>query len=212
MTGDQWTTGRWGDHLTPYVGWADTMADFVVEVDRIAAQLARLADARRSGATLVLSHLGRCGRFAVLQFHGDRWTADLSPQPPPDTACNPHGLEVGAWLAAGDWQPPEAHCDDCRTVADGQQCGYWCPAHPLAQDGACRPYLHLDFPPAAARRDVVGRLVGAFTRTFGVDGPWDVFMEAVVWPARPNGVPLDIDLDALRDGSLPQAPPAGEGR
>lgn len=28
------------DHLTPYVGWADTVADFVVEVGLVAARLA----------------------------------------------------------------------------------------------------------------------------------------------------------------------------
>lgn len=202
MTGDEPTDSLWGEHLTPFLGWADTMGDFVVEVDRICGQLARLAAVRGTGATLVLSHLGRCGWFAVLQLHGARWTVDLSPLPPPDTACDPYGLEVGAWLASGGWQAAEAHCDDCRTVADGQQCGYWCPAHPLAQDGACRPYVHLDLPADTPRRDVAGRAVDAFARMFGVDGPWDVFLEAVVWPQHPNGIPLDTDLDALRDRRL----------
>lgn len=49
MTGDERVDGLWGEHVTPFLGWADTTGDFIVEVDRICGQLARLAAVRGSG-------------------------------------------------------------------------------------------------------------------------------------------------------------------
>lgn len=43
---------------------------------------------------------------------------------------------------------------------------------------------------------------GLLGRAVEGDAPWDVFMEAVLWPARPNGVPLKMDLDMLRNHRL----------
>lgn len=65
--------------------------------------------------------------------------------------------------------------------------------------------------PAAGhpRREVAGRAVDAFAWEFGVDGPWDVVMEAVVWP--PNGIPLDADLDTLRATGASRANPPTDG-
>ena len=46
------------------------------------------------------------------------------------------------------------------------------------------------------------RCAHCFARMLGVDGSWTVFMEVVVSPLRPNGIPLDIDLVALGDRRL----------
>lgn len=44
----------------------------------------------------------------------------------------------------------------------------------------------------------------AFTRAFDVDALWHVFMEPVFRHTHSNcGVPLDIDLEALRELPLP---------
>lgn len=89
-----------------------------------------------------MSHLGSCSRFALLQPYGNRWTVAFSPLLPPDTACNPYGLEVGAWLAAGSWEAPEARTATTagRSLTATSTACQW-PVrgpHPLAQDGACR--------------------------------------------------------------------------
>ncbi len=108
----------------------------------------------------------------------------------PSTCCRfrrtPRATRTASRSAPG-W-PPEAGRRPKRTATTAGRSPtansagtVWrlVPGPPLAQDGACRPYIHLDLAASTPRRDVAGRAVDASARVFGVDGPWDVFMEAV---------------------------------